>query len=141
MVAVAKDPKKKLSMNEAYEIQAGTWSNDEYSEIMTVYKFVIQPDGTFEGFPSKNIDLVNTGRLTILDTMIDSNGNIWIKAKNECVSYRKRTYYEIQKHSNSNMVMEVWDDEREGWWGEGFPTDLIPENQPRIGYRIYYRQE
>lgn len=143
MVVVAGDPNKKLSMEEAYEIQSGIWANEEYSEIMITYKFIVHPDGTYIGFPSmSSADFTNTGRLTILDTMIDSDGNIWIKATNDIkTSYRKYTAYEIQKHSNSNMIMEIFDSEIEGWWGEGFPAYLKPKDHLKYMYRIYYRQE
>jgi hypothetical protein len=144
MVVIAGGSKKTLSIDEAYDILAGTWLNEEYGGIRKAYKFIVQPDGTYIGFPSMSTDdLTNTGRLTILDTMIDSDGTIWIKAQNKSETGvgRKRTVYELQKYSNSNMTLEVFDSEVEGWWGEGFPTNLEPVDHLRYMYRIYYRQE
>jgi hypothetical protein len=142
MVVIAGGSKKTLSIDEAYDILAGTWLNEEYSGYRS-YKFIVQPNGTYIGFPSMSSDdLTYTRRLTILDTMIDSDGKIWIKAQNKGESSlgRKFTVYELQKYSNSNMTLEVFDSEVEGWWGEGFPTDLEPVDHLRYRYRIYYRQ-
>ena len=122
-----------MRVDEAYDILAGTWMNEEYSEVKMTYKFIVQPDGTYIGFPSMSTDdLTNTGRLTILDTMIDSDGTIWIKAQNKGESdVWTFTAYELQKYSNSNMTFEVFDSEVEDWWGEGFPTDLEPVDHVR----------
>ncbi len=92
---------KNLSIEEAYKILSGTWMNEEYSESFKGYKFIIQPDGTYKGFQSASTDAFTTGRLTILDTMIDLNGTIWIKAVNDFEKfYRKVKIHELQKYSN-----------------------------------------
>ena len=83
-----------------------------------------------------------TSEFTILDTMIDSDGTIWIKAENYQESFfRKDIYYEIQKYSDSNMTKEIFDSRGKDWYGEGFPTDLEPRDHVRYRYSIYYRQE
>ena len=141
--AVAGGSKKKLSTEEAYEILSGTWMNEAYSEGERGYKFVVQPDGNYTGYPSMSAeseDITTSGIFTILDTKIDSDGIIWIIARNDGEDYAKYTAYEIQKYSNANMTMEVFHSEIEDWWGEGFPTDLKPEDQLKYAYRIFYRQ-
>ncbi len=141
MVVIAGGSKKKLSTEEAYKILAGTWMNEEYSESFKGYKFIIQPDGTYKGFQSASTDAFTTGRLTILDTMIDLNGTIWIKAVNDFEKfYRKVKIHELQKYSNSNMTMEVFSSKIEDWYGEGFPADIEPGDNVRYMYSIYYRQ-
>ncbi len=115
--------------------------NEEYSEMQRTYKFIIQLDGTYKGFPSASTDVFSTGQLTILDTMVDSDGTIWIKARNDFETfYEKGKIYELQKYSDSNMTMELFDSEIEDWYGEGFPTDIEPGDHVRYMYRIYYRQ-
>jgi hypothetical protein len=50
-VVIAGGSKKKLSMEEANDILAGTWMNEEYNEVGRAYKFIVQRDGTYTGFP------------------------------------------------------------------------------------------
>ena len=142
MVAITGGAKKKLSMDEAYEILAGTWLNEEYSEMRRVYKYIIQPDGKFIAFTTVSSGESYSGQFTVLDTMIDSEGIIWIKEISKAKNFFNVIIdYEIQKHNSSNKTMEVFSSAREGWYGEGFPTDLEPGDHVRYMYRIYYRHE
>jgi len=139
---VAGGSQKKLSTEEAYEILAGTWMNEEYSEIEKHYKYVIQEDGTYTVFTTVSSGETITGKSTITDIVIVSDGTIWIKSiLNAIANQVKFTHYEIWKLSDSNMTVELFYSEVEGWYGKGFPIDLETGDHARYNYLILYRQE
>ena len=122
---IAGGSQKKLSIEEAYEILAGTWMNEEYSEMVRMYKYIIQPNGTVTTFSSIFSGETFTGKITITESMIASDGTIWIKSRFNFVDLKlPDTNYEIWKLSDSNMTVELFWSKVEGWYGKGFPTDL-----------------
>jgi hypothetical protein len=142
MVVIAGDPQKKLQTEKAYEIITGTWMNEEYSETERSYKYIIQPDGAYTGFTTASSGATYLGQITILDTMIDSEEFVWMKAKGYGVENQWKFYwFEIWKFSDSNMVWEVFSSTVEGWYGEGFPDNLEPFDHVQYTYQILYRQE
>ncbi len=145
MVVITGSSKKKLSTEEAYEIHAGTWINEgdnpDQSYVWPA-KIIIKPDGTYEAHYEVNSKtLPTTGKITIIDCMVDSDDNIWMKVNNDWnKSNRKATLYQIVKISSSKTTMEVFASEKEGWYGKDYPTDLKPQDTLHINYYILYRQ-
>ena len=138
-VVIAGGSKKKLSTEESLNIIAGTWINDEYSESFKDYKFIIQPDGTYTGFTTVSSGMSYQGKYTIIDSMIDSDGNIWMKVRDD-LDVEAIMEYEIWKFSDANATWELFFSPKEGWYGEGIPTDLETGDHARYAYNLYYRQ-
>ena len=140
MVTIASGSKKKLSTEESLNIVAGTWINNEYSESSKYYKFIIQPDGTYTGFITVSSGISFQGKFTIIDSMIDADGKIWMKAIDD-LDIEEIMEYEIWKFSDANATWEVFYSSKEGWYGEGIPTDLETGDHAQYAYSILYYQE
>jgi hypothetical protein len=140
MVLINGGTKNDVSIEEAYKVMAGTWINEEYNFDQRNAKFIIEPDGTYTSYPQVNSDFVTKGTFKITDCTTDPDGTIWMKqiVKSE-ENLWKFTQYEIIKISDNKATMEVAASERDGWYGEDYPDEIM-DNTVRYTYLILYRQ-
>jgi hypothetical protein len=124
---------KKVSKKD-YRFFSGTWINEEYNSHPFLAKWVIRPDGTFDGyFKITDTKKAETGHFIIVDKWADSEGNFWYNMHvwPGVMVEGKPASYELDKVSDSGNVWEFV-----SITGD-FPIE-IEQNHPR--YHIYYRQ-
>ena len=129
---LAEDSKNTISEKEFFQVFSGTWVNEEY--IGVTYqrqKLINYSDGRWEEYNFITDDQSDHyGKYTMDDIWVGSNGDIWCKARRECLVHGK--YYLFGKISKSGTVLEyVFQESR-------YPTEISPIEGH---YNIRYRQE
>ena len=127
----AEDVKNAISEMEFFEVFSGTWVNTDYSGMLYwQQKVVFYPDGRWEEYNFITDDQPDHyGKYTMDDMWVDSNGDIWFKARWE---FLVQIYFLLGKISNSVTVLEIVYQESR------YPTEISPIEGM---YNIRYRQE
>jgi hypothetical protein len=124
---------KKVSKKD-YRFYSGTWINEEYNTHPHLARWVIRPDGTYDGyFRTTDTEKATIGNYKIVDKWTDSEGNVWYKEHvwHGEIFEGKPAGYSLDRFSDSGNVWEYV-----SITGD-FPVE-INENHPR--YHIYYRK-
>jgi hypothetical protein len=128
----AEDVKRTISETEFFEIFSGTWVNEDYlGGAYYQQKIINYSDGRWELYdfiPDKEYDFY--GKYTMDDMWVDSNGDIWFKARWEFLVHGYK-YFLLGKISNSVTVLEIVYQESR------YPTEINPIEGM---YNIRYRQ-
>ena len=127
--------KKVISEEDFFVAFSGTWVNTDYvGDYGTPQKMIRFPDGTWEGY----LKLTKAyyacyGKHTITDMWTDSKGNIWYRARWECLAHKNEgnEYGKINDSGNTLEYLSVK--------GDRIIEDWDPESF-HYNYRIYYRQ-
>ena len=131
-IGFAEDVKNAISEKEFFQAFSGTWANEDYLGMMYQRQKIINyADGRWEEYTLITDDEYHHYGKYIMDDMwVDSNGDIWFKARRECLVHGSK-YFLLGKISKSGTVLEnVFQKSR-------YPTDISPIEGL---YYIYNRQ-
>jgi len=128
----AEDVKRSISETEFFEVFSGTWVNEDYLGVSYYRQKIINySDGRWEEYDFITDDeYFHYGKYTMDNMWVDSNGDIWFKARWECLVHGSK-YFVFGRISNSGKVLEIV------YQGSRYPTEISPIEGM---YNIRYRQ-